>query len=346
MLYVGTYSRRGSEGLYALDFEADTGALRVIAPLANLHNPSFLALRPRGGCLYSVCEGEPEGAVAALVLSGARASVLNQQSTLGAGPCHVAIDPTGRWVVAANYGSGSVTLFPVLPDGHLAPACDHHQHQGTGPVTSRQAGPHAHSATFDPRGRFLIAADLGTDRLLIYRLEADEGKLVPHDPPEVVVAPGAGPRHFAFHPTGPWAYLINELDNTVIAYRWDGAAGTLTPLQTLSTLPPDFDGTSYCADIHVHPSGRFLYGTNRGHDSLAVFAVDPGTGLLTVLGHVPTGGEHPRNFALSPDGCWLLVANQDSDNLVVFAVSEDGARLTPTGQVLSLPAPTCVLFAG
>jgi len=351
MLYVGTYSRRGSEGIYRLQFDADTGRLTRAGTLANLRNPSFQALHPSGRWLYSVCEEDAAGAVAAVALDDGR--VLGHQSTIGAGPCHVAVDPSGRCVVSANYGSGSVVVHPLAADGSLQPVSDLQQHAGSGPDESRQEGPHAHSVNFDPSGRFVIAADLGTDHLMVYALdlpgrgvgEADgdpaAGHLTPHE--AVPVAPGAGPRHLTFHPSGQWAYLITELANTIVAYRWQ--EGKLEELQTIATLPEDFSGTSYCADIHIHPSGRFLYGTNRGHDSLAIFAVDSDTGLLEPRAHVPTGGEHPRNFALAADGRWLLCANQDSDNIVVFRLGGEGATLERVGEAFSLPAPVCLLFS-
>lgn len=342
MLYVGTYSKRDSEGIYGLDFDPATGALTNREALAGLRNPSFLALHPTRQWLYSVCEEEQDGAVAALILDKTqRCSVLSMQSSGGANPCHLAVDPTGRWLVTANYNSGSVALHPINQDGSLSPAADLAQHSGSGPLSDRQEGPHAHSANFDPTGRFVIAADLGIDRLMVYALDMTQGQLILHQ--EVEVQPGAGPRHLTFDLQGRYAYLINELDNTIIVYRWNAATNTLIQLQTISTLPAEFTGTSYCADVHFHPSGAYLYGSNRGHDSLAIFRVEQTSGLLEAAGHVSTGGEHPRNFTVTTDGQWVLVANQDTDNIVVFAVSEGGARLEPRGQI-SLPAPTCLLF--
>ena len=349
MLTVGTYTRRGSEGIYRLDFDSDTGTLTHRGLLVPLRNCSFQALHPGGEWLYSVCLENESGAVAGVVLADGR--LLGTQSTIGPGPCHVAVDPTGRCLVSANYRGGSVVVHPLAADGSVLPPSDFIQHEGTGPVTDRQEGPHAHSVNFDPSGRFAIAADLGADRLMVYALDipgrgvgAADGDpaatLTLHQ--AVPVAPGSGPRHFTFHPSGQWAYLITELANTVVVYRW--SEGTLTELQTVPALPADFTGTSYCADIHFHPSGRFLYGTNRGHDSLAIFAVDPATGLLTALGHVPTGGEHPRNFVVTADGQWLLCANQDTDNIVVFRIEDEGARLERVSEFTGIAAPVCLLF--
>lgn len=342
-VYCGTYSTRGSEGLYRLDFDLADGTLRPAGVLASPRNPSFLALHPTQPWLYTVCEEEQAGAVTALTLTGARgeAAVLNWQSTLGIGPCHCALDPTGEFLAAANYRSGDLSLHRIGADGRLSRACDFMRHAGSGPVADRQEGPHAHSANFDPTGCFLLVADLGIDRLMVYALDRERGKLSEQVPGGMTLPPGAGPRHLCFHPNGRWVYLINELDNTVVAYDW--ACGALTALQTLSTLPEDFTGTSYCAEVRVHPSGRFLYGSNRGHDSLAIFAIAEAEGRLTPLGHTPTGGEHPRHFTLSPEGRWLLVGNMFTDTIVVFRVAEAGG-LQRVGEELTLPSPTCLLF--
>ncbi len=339
MVYAGTYTKRGSEGLYVLEFDSTSGGLNRKGLLAPLENPSFLALHPRGPWLYAVGEQQDGGTVTALSLQG---EVLSRQSTVGKGPCHVGVDPLGEYLACANYGSGSVSLHPLREDGQVEAESDFVQHEGNGPVADRQAGPHAHSTNFDPSGRFLIAADLGTDRLMVYELDRHNNKLRSHLP-GVPVEPGSGPRHLAFHPNANWAYLINELSNTIVMYEWDSEGGQLTPLQTISTLPADYAGVSYCAEIRVHPSGRFLYGSNRGHNSLALFRVDAASGLLESLGYVSTEGDHPRHFTISPDGRWLLAANMNSDNVVVFGVAADG-RLEAIRDPLPLPAPTCLLF--
>jgi 6-phosphogluconolactonase len=339
-VYAGTYTTRGSEGLYALEFDSATGQLSRRRLLARLENPSFLALHPRGPWVYAVGEQQDGGTVTALSLQG---EILSRQSTIGKGPCHVGVDPLGEYLACANYGSGSVSLHPIGQDGQVEAASDFVQHEGSGPVAERQAGPHAHSANFNSSGRFLIAADLGIDRLMVYELDRKNGKLSSHVAEGVSVEPGSGPRHFAFHPNGHWAYLISELSNTIAMYQWDADAGQLAPLQTISTLPAGYEGESYCAEIRVHPSGRFLYGSNRGHNSLAIFAVDETDGSLTRLGYVSTEGDHPRHLTISPDGQWLLVANMNSDNVVVFRVAADGG-LEAVGDALSLPAPTCLIF--
>ena len=339
-VYAGTYTTRGSEGLYALDFDSATARLSPSGLLARLQNPSFLALHPRGPWLYAVGEQQDGGTVTALSLQG---EVLSRQSTIGKGPCQVGVDPLGQYLACANYGSGSVSFHPLCDNGEVAPASDFIQHEGSGPVADRQAGPHAHSANFDPSGCFLIAVDLGIDRLLIHELDREKGKLRAHQPGSVHVEPGAGPRHFTFHPNGKWAYLITELSNVIVAYEWNSEAGRLTPLQRISTLPEGYTGASHGAEIRVHPSGRFLYGSNRGHNSVAIFGIDQANGHLESLGHVSTEGDHPRHFTISPDGQWLLVANMNSDSLVVFRIADDGG-LRAVGDPLSLPAPTCLLF--
>lgn len=343
-LLVGTYSMRGSEGIYRLTLDSQTGELALAGVVASLKNPSFLAFHPREPWLYTVCEEASAGAVSALARQpDGSATLINHQSTLGLGPCHVTVDPRGEWVAAANYRSGEVVVFPIGEQGALQPATDCVRQSGQGPVSDRQEGPHAHSVNFDATGQYLIAADLGVDRLMVFAVDRAQGCLTACPPEGVAVTPGAGPRHFTFHPHGPWAYLINELDNTIIAYQWDVAAGRLQPLQTLPTLPANYTGVSSCADIQIHPSGRFLYGSNRGHDSLALFALDPASGLLEPRGHFPTGGEHPRSFALSPQGDWLVVGNMYSDTVVVFRVGEEGT-LSQAGSPLSLPTPACLLF--
>ena len=351
--FVGTYTNAKSspsEGIYRLEFDPATGALtnRVVA--AKSVDPSFLAVHPSGSSLYATNEigefgGEKAGAVSAFALD-ARAGTLKplgQQSSKGPHPCHLAVDPTGKLVAAVNYSGGSVVAFPV-DFGSLRPASSFIQHEGKSVDPGRQAGPHAHSVNFDPSGKLALAADLGLDEVRLYDVDAAAGKLTPHDPPAVKVAPGSGPRHLAWHPSGKFAYLITELKNTVIVFAYDAATGTLREIQTASTLPAGFDGKSYCAEVVVHPSGKFVYGSNRGHDSLAIFRVDPATGELTPTGHVPTGGKNPRNFVVDPTGGWVLVENQDSDSIVVFKVDPETGGLTRTGEPVAVPKPVCIRF--
>ncbi len=347
--YVGTYTDGRREGIFVFKCDAASGTAQLIGAVAGLPNPSFLAIHPSRRYLYAVNEigdfgGRAAGAVSAFVVDGDTGGLrsLNQQSSVGSGPCHLIVDATGRFVLVANYGSGSVAVLPIQADGSLAEASDFVQHHGASVNPQRQEGPHAHSIILDPANRFAFVADLGLDKLMIYRFDADGGKLTPNKPASVSVSPGAGPRHFTFHPNGRYAYVINELDNTVTAFAYDAGSGALHARQTLSTLPEGYAQTSYCADIHVAPNGRFLYGSNRGHDSIAIFSIDD-AGRLSSLGQEPTRGRWPRNFALDPSGRFMWVANQESDGITIFAVDEATGRLSARDQ-LRVPKPACVKF--
>ncbi len=253
------------------------------------------------------------------------------------------MDRTGRFLLAANYGSGSVAVFPILEDGRLGEASCVIQHEGRSRDPKRQAGPHAHSINLDPSNRFALVADLGIDRVVIYRFDSSQGRLIPTDKPWIATRPGSGPRHLAFHPHRSRCYLINELDSTMTALHYNEAQGQLDEIQTVTTLPSDYSGANTCADVHLDASGRFLYGSNRGHDSIVIFRIDQDTGGLRLIGHEPTQGKKPRNFAIEPGGEFLLAANQDSDSVVTFRIDHDSGLLEPTGQVLALPAPVCLL---
>ena len=348
LAYIGTYTREGGKGIYIHRYDADTGALTPVGSVES-ENPSFLAIHPSGRFLYAVNEvgeykGEQAGAISAFAI-GADATeltLINQQSTKGTGPCHVSIDATGRYAVVANYGGGSTCLLPIADTGALGEASDFVQHEGNSVNPQRQQGPHAHSANISPDNKYVYVADLGLDKVLIYQLDLDQGKLIANDPPSVSVAPGQGPRHFAFHPDGQCAYLINEIGNTVAVYAHDAGTGTLTPRQSISTLPDEFSGTSHTADIHV--SSDFVYGSNRGHDSVAIFAIDKSTGTLTLVDIHPTGGQTPRNIALSPDGNHLIAENQASGTIVSFAIDHQTGKLTATGHAVDVPMPVCLKF--
>lgn len=345
LVYVGTYTNRGSEGVYVYRLDSATGGLTLVTKSPRLNNPSFVALDPKGRFLYAVREGGgPAGAIVALSRNPAtnELTILNEQPSGGQGPCYVSVDREGRFVLAANYGSGSVAVFPVADDGRLQPASCVVQDEGSSVNSSRQKGPHAHSIVLDPANRFVFTPDLGIDKIMIYRFDREHGKLVPNDPPFAKVEPGSGPRHFTFHPDGKHAYVIEEISCTVTAFAYDAEAGTLKSLQKISTLPKDFKGTNTAADIHVHPSGKFLYGSNRGHDSIACFAIDAQTGELSLIGFTPTQGKNPRNFAIDPSGTLLLAANQDGNNIVSFRIDPATGKLTPTGQVCQVSMPVCV----
>jgi 6-phosphogluconolactonase len=266
---------------------------------------------------------------------------LNERHSPGV-PCHVSVHPSGRFVLAANYGGGNIVIYPVLAGGLLGEPTDVAQHAGKGADPKRQGEPHAHCIMPDAAGRFAFAPDLGIDKVMIYRVDAKNGKLVQNG--FAATKAGAGPRHFDFHPSGKFAYVINELDSTLTAFAYDKAKGALTESQTVSTLPPDFSGTNSCADVHVHPSGRFVYGSNRGHDSVVAFAIDQSTGKLNLIAHESTRGKWPRNFAVDPAGAFLLVANQHTDNVVAFRIDQQTGKLTATGQTTEIPSPVCLKF--
>jgi 6-phosphogluconolactonase len=351
LLFVGTYTRKGSEGIYALRMDPETGRLGPARLAAKAENPSFLAAHPRGNALYAVSElgrkeGKPAGAVAAYGVDAAKGGLAERarRPTGGAAPCHLAADPSGRLLVAANYTDGSIAVFPLDRDGAPGEAVQTIRFEGSGPDTKRQTSPHAHGVTFSPDGRFVLVPDLGTDRVRIFRLDTREARLTENDPAYGSVAPGAGPRHACFHPALSRLYVINEMASTLTAFSWEGPRGALAELCTVGTLPAGFEGSSTTAEVAVHPSGKFLYGSNRGHDSIAVYALDAATGRPSLVQHEPTGGRTPRNFALDPSGRFLVAANQDSDNLVVFRVDAETGRLSPTGFEAAVPTPVCVLF--
>jgi 6-phosphogluconolactonase len=349
-LYISGYTQppiaQGDqpEGVFLCEMD-ENGRLALLQSVEAGPNPSFLALHPDGGALYCTNE-QSDGAVTALRLDPhtGRMEVLNRVPVAGADPCYVSLDPSGRWVMAACYSSGSLAVLPAREDGSLGPLAQRVEHHGSGPHPERQDKAYAHCIRFDPSERYVFVLDLGMDRVWVYQMDSDSGALSPLDPPGLQVSPGAGPRHIAYHPGGRVVYVANELDSTVTACAWDDATGRLAAMQTFSTLRPDFSGENTVADIHLTTVGDFLYVSNRGEDSLAAFAVNGSNGELTPLGSYPSGGRTPRNFAISPDGAYLLAAHQDSNSVVVHHVREDGS-LEETGQRLALQAPVCVVFA-
>jgi 6-phosphogluconolactonase len=351
LVYIGTYTGPKSQGIYAYRFDAATGRLTSLGLVAATVNPSFLAVHPSGRFLYAVNEtsdydGRKSGSVSSFAVDRqtGKLTFLNKVSSRGADPCHLAVDKTGKSVLVANYTGGSVAVFPVREDGRLVEASAFVQHTGSSVNPERQQGPHSHSINPSPDNRFAVVADLGLDQLLVYRFDATQGKLAANHPPFAKVRPGAGPRHLAYHPNGKFAYVINEMQSTVTAFSYDAAGGVLRELQTVSTLPSDFAGENTTAEVEAHPAGKFLYGSNRGHDSIAVFAIDALKGTLTPVERVSTQGKAPRHFKIDPTGSYLFAANQDSNNLVVFRVDSKTGRLTPTGVVVEVPAPVCVAF--
>jgi 6-phosphogluconolactonase len=350
-IYVGTYTHsqpgddHRKEGIFLYSMDPSTGRLKRSMGVEGGENPSFLAIHPSQKFLFATNETLDSYASAFRIEApDGRPVFINKEVTHGAHACYASFDPGGRWLLVANYSSGSLAVLPIHTDGQLGELTDLVQHQGKGPNPQRQESAHAHSIRFDPSGRFALATDLGTDQIWVYRLDTAKGKLVPNDPPFVHAIPGAGPRHMAFHHNGRILYVANELGSTVASYAWDPDAGSLRALESFSTLPEGFDGENTVADIHLTPSGEYLYVSNRGHNSLAGFQVDLNNGALTPTGIYSCGGDWPRNFAIEPQGKFLLVANQYSNNLVVFKIEANGA-LTATGEDAEVPAPVCVLFA-
>ena len=355
IVYIGTYTKpephvegRGA-GIYVYHMDPATGALTLDSVATEPVNPSFLAIDPQRRFLYAASEvmtfeEQPGGAVYAYAIDPetGRLTLLNRQPSLGGATCHLSVSKTGRFVLVANYMGGSVAVLPIQDDGRLGAACDFVQHEGSSVNPERQEAPHPHSIVLDPAGQFACVPDLGIDKVMIYRFDGVQGTLTPGAMPSVSVQPGAGPRHFAFHPTGRFAYLINELDSTMTAFAYEPARGALTPVQTLDALPAAYDGIRSAADVHVAPSGQFVYGSLRGPGSLAILSVDAETGQLTHLGHESTQGLTPRNFAIDASGTFLFAANQDSHTVVTYRIDSRAGTLTPTGHVIEVPTPACV----
>lgn len=353
LVYFGTYTGPKSKGIYVSRLDPATGRLTSPELAAESTSPSFLAVHPTGQSLYAVNEvgtfdGKPGGSVTAFAVNSqtGKLTQLNQSSAMGSGPCHLVVDKAGRNVLLANYGGGSVAVLPIQPDGKLGEASAFVQHAGSSVNPDRQKEPHAHAIELDAANRFAFVPDLGLDKVMIYRFDPAKGSLTANSPSSASVKPGAGPRHFAFSPDGRFAYVINEMQCTITAFSYDAERGDLKELKTVSTLPEGLavkPGYS-TAEIQVHPSGRFLYGSNRGHDTIAVFAIDRKKGTLSPVEHVSTRGKTPRGFAIDPTGGFLLAGNQNSNTVVVFRIDPKSGRLSPTGQVLDVGAPVSVAF--
>jgi 6-phosphogluconolactonase len=348
LAYIGCYADADKPGIIACEYDAAAGRFRKVQEVSGLKNPTFLAVDRRRLMLYAIAErtdasGQKRGAACAFKINETDGTLtaVNEEETVRASTCHITLDATGRCLITASYHGGLVGLNPVLEDGRVGPVADVRQHEGSS-VHPVQTQARAHSVFVDRANRYAVACDLGLDKLIVYRLDLENMKLVPHS--EATVAPGSGPRHIAFHPTQARGYVINELSSTVTAFDYDAELGVLREIQTIATLPESFQGENACADIHISADGRFLYGSNRGHDSIVVYAVDPQDGRLRLVEHVSTRGGHPRNFALSPDDRFVLVANRDGDNVVTFARDADTGRLTATGDELHVSKPVCVKF--
>ena len=349
-VFVGTYTGKMSKGIYRFEMDLATGKLAHGELAAEVSSPSFLAIHPSGNYLYCVSEmaseGKQTGGVTAFALEPktGKLTKLNDQPAGGAGPCHISVDPNGKNVLIANYGGGSVNVYPIAADGKAGASTAFIQHMGKVALPARQGGPHAHSVNVTKDNRFAMVADLGLDRVFVYKLDAEKGTLEPNDPPAYETAPGAGPRHFAFHPTAPFAFVINEIDSTLTSLKFDAKKGVLTKVQTVSTLPKGFKGNTSTAEVVVHPSGKFVYGSNRGHDSIAAFAFDDKTGAMTFVGYATEGVKEPRNFNIDPTGQYAVVASQRTNNVLVFKVDQETGALTPTGQSVEVGTPVCIKF--
>jgi len=352
-LYIGTYTGEKSQGIYCANLDLRNGKLSAPELAAKTTRPSFVVVHPSRPMVYAVDEvsdmaGKKTGAVRAFAMDTktGKLTELNHELTGGPGPCYVTIDHEEKNVLVANYAGGSVSVIPILEDGKLGKPTAFVQHHGSSVNPKRQESPHAHSINPDPTNHFAVAADLGMDKLMLYRFDSDKGTLQANDPPCASTAPGAGPRHLVFSKNGKFAYVSTEMGNTVIVFAYDGQRGALGEIQAISTLPADYKDVSYAAEVALHPNGRFLYVSNRGHDSIAVFAVDQGTGKLTSIGYAPCGGHWPRNFTVDPGGAFLVVANEKSDRVVVFRIDAKTGMIGPAESEIEVGTPTCVRFAG
>jgi 6-phosphogluconolactonase len=348
-IYVGTDTGpTKGQGIYLTQLDLATGTLSAPQLVAKTTNPTFLALHPLRKFLFAVngigrFKGKRDGSASSFAIDDASGSLtaINQISSGGVGPCHLSISRDGKHLLIANYTGGGFSVVPVGDDGKLAEPSSIIQDDKSNPKVQ----PHGHCIQPDPTGKFALGDDLGLDRIFVFRFDADKGTLTANDPPAAETTKGTGPRHSAFHPNGKWLYNIDETSSTMIAYAWDADRGVLTQMQILSTLPADFHGNSTCAEVVVHPSGRFLYGSNRGDDSIAIFKIDSTTGKLTPAGCTPTGGKTPRSFTIDPSGNWLIVGNQDSGNVTAFKIDAETGQLKPTGQTIAVPAVVCVMVA-
>ena len=354
-VYVGTYTGPTSKGIYGFRFDPKTGQFTSTGLVAELPNPAWLVTDPQHRFLYAATEMGPEPGADNYKKNGSISSYsinpktgvltfLNKVDAGGGGSCHLVVDKMGKMLFVANYGSGNVASFAIKADGSIGERTGFDQHTGSSIDPARQTGPHAHEVVLSPDNRFLFVPDLGMDQIKVYRVDAAKGTFTPNDPPFATVKAGLGPRHFTFGRGAKFAYAICEMGSSVVVFAYDPAKGALTPLQTISTLPSDFKGEDNSAEIEVGRSGQFLYASNRGSDSITVFAIDPIKGTLTKVQVVPTQGKIPRNFAIDPTGKYLVAGNQKSDQMVVFDVDQNDGQLKPAGQVVDAPAPVSILF--
>ncbi len=345
LVFISAFASGDKAGIHAFGFDSEKGTLKPLKRTTGVQSPFFIALSPDRRFLYSIDEfGGKDNFVAAFAIEGRGGDLraLNRQNSRGKAACYVEVDPTGKSVLVANYSSGSVASFPVKADGSLVEAASFVQHSGSSADPERQKGPNAHSIVVSLDNRFALAADLGIDKILIYRLDAVAAKLTPNEAqPFIKQKPGSGPRHITFHPNGRRVYVINELANTVTFFDYAADTGTLTERQTISTLPADFTGKSYTADLKITPDGKLLYGTNRGHDSIASYRIAD-DGKLTLISIDPSLGKGPQNLLITPDGHWLLCANMPGNSVVVFQIDSASGKIKATGDPVSMPMPSCI----
>lgn len=344
-LYFGTYTRESpSEGIYYAELDGATGTFDNLTLAAKSDNPGFVVIHPQNSCLYALQSGD-NGKVKAFSIDTEtkQLTLLNEQPSGGDGPCHISLDAEGKHLLVANYASGSAAVFPIENDGSLAPSSAQVQHHGSS-ITSRQQGPHAHSINLSPDNAYAYAADLGLDKIMIYKFNDQTGQLIANDPPFVQLKPGAGPRHLTFDAQARFVYVINELDATITVFNYHAADGALTEVQTIPTLPADFTGINLCAEVKIHPNGNFLYGSNRGHDSIVIYRIDEQDGQLTLIGFQAEGIDEPRNFNIDASGKYCLVGNQDINNVALFTIDPNSGLLTPTTSTLDIGKPICIQF--
>ena len=342
-VYIGTHTAGPGKGFSLAHFDTTTGALTKPEFLLEAPAPAYFIIAPDKKHLYT-CNSTGFVSAYAIDPASAHLTLLNQEPSGGGDPSYISLDRGGRYVFVANYDGGNVAAWRLRPDGGIGERTAFVQHTGSGVNPQRQAHAYAHSIRVDPTNHFVLVADLGLDKLFVYRFDATKGTLTPNDPPFVTAKPGSGPRHVVFHPNGRWAYLLTEMGSTVTQYEWDAKNGRLQEMQTLSTLPADFHGDSACAEITVHPNGKFLYASNRGHDSIAVFSIDSRSGRLTVIQHVPSGGKTPRNFDLDRAGRWMVVTNHGNNVAQVMRIDPATGKLTPVGNPVEMPSPFCPRF--
>jgi 6-phosphogluconolactonase len=342
-VYFGTYTAKGSKGIYRAEFDAETGKLSPPVLAATTKDPSFLIVSPGKSFLYAANEGSQKVSAFRIESGSGDLKLINEQDTGGDSPCHLALDVTGRMLVVANYGGGSVASFPVRTDGGVGNRASFIQFTGTGPDKKRQEAPHAHSATFTADNHFVLVDDLGTDRTMVFHVHPDTGKIEAAEPPFGTANPGAGPRHLVIDPMGHFVYVLNEMGSNVTRFAWDGTQGTLRKMDTVSALPPDFHGSTTAAEIAIDSSGRTIYTSNRGNDTIAVFRVNADGGL-TLLQNISSGGKEPRNFVLDPTGGWVLAANQDSGNVVVFKIDRATGKLTRGESEIQISQAVSIVF--